>query len=159
MPSTRHKTTVKRAATTFRSETVKRGKATSHTESPWTTPRGSASSCCATCETSRVRDEVLVRVVAPGEQQLSSLFAVEPSLCGVTLAVPPDKSVLRVVEETGIFVAASCREGTCGTSETEVLDGTVDLRDSLLTPAEQAAHDTMFICVSRAACPRLVLEL
>jgi hypothetical protein len=40
-----------------------------------------------------------------------------------------------------------------------VLAGTVQHRDSLLTPAEQAAHDTMMICVSRAACPRLVLDL
>jgi hypothetical protein len=40
-----------------------------------------------------------------------------------------------------------------------VLSGEVDHRDSLLTPAEQAANDTMFICVSRAACPKLVLEL
>ena len=40
-----------------------------------------------------------------------------------------------------------------------VVSGEVDHRDSLLTPAEQAANDTMFICVSRAACPRLVLEL
>jgi hypothetical protein len=40
-----------------------------------------------------------------------------------------------------------------------VLEGEVDHRDSLLTPEEQAANDTMFICVSRAACPKLVLEL
>jgi hypothetical protein len=40
-----------------------------------------------------------------------------------------------------------------------VLEGAVDHRDSLLTPEEQAANDTMFICVSRAAGPRLVLEL
>jgi hypothetical protein len=40
-----------------------------------------------------------------------------------------------------------------------VLDGVVDHRDSLLTDDERAAHDTMFPCVSRAACPRLVLDL
>jgi ferredoxin len=77
----------------------------------------------------------------------------------MTLTVPPDKSILQVVEEAGIAVLSSCQEGTCGTCETGVLEGTVDHRDSLLTPEEQAANDTMFICVSRAACPRLVLEL
>ena len=66
---------------------------------------------------------------------------------------------LQVVEEAGIAVLSSCQEGTCGTCETPVLEGEVDHRDSLLTPAEQAANETMFICVSRAACPRLVLDL
>ncbi|MFG3296201.1 hypothetical protein ACGF3G_46405 [Streptomyces sp. NPDC048179] len=43
--------------------------------------------------------------------------------------------------------------------ETDVLEGAVDHRDSVLIPEEQAAHDTMMVCVSRAACPRLVLGL
>jgi ferredoxin len=56
-------------------------------------------------------------------------------------------------------VLSSCREGTCGTCETPVLEGDVDHRDSILTPIEQAENTVMYICVSRAACPRLVLEL
>ncbi|MCZ2822718.1 PDR/VanB family oxidoreductase [Modestobacter sp. VKM Ac-2977] len=94
-----------------------------------------------------------------GERVLSGDFDVELTLSGATLTVPPDKSILQVVEEAGIPVLSSCQEGTCGTCETGVLEGTVDHRDSLLTPEEQAANDTMFICVSRAACPKLVLEL
>lgn len=43
--------------------------------------------------------------------------------------------------------------------DTTVVAGTVDHRDVLLTPAERAAHDTMFLCVSRAAGRRLVLDL
>ncbi len=54
---------------------------------------------------------------------------------------------------------SSCETGTCGTCETPVLEGLVDHRDSVLTADEQAAGDRMMICVSRAACPRLVLEL
>ncbi|TFV67046.1 UNVERIFIED_ORG: oxidoreductase [Bacillus sp. AZ43] len=94
-----------------------------------------------------------------GEPVLTDAFEVELSLSGLSLTVPPEKSVLQVVEEAGIAVLSSCTEGTCGTCETAVLSGEVDHRDSLLTPAEQQANDTMFICVSRAACPRLVLEL
>ena len=86
-------------------------------------------------------------------------FEVELELSGETLVVPPEKSILEVVEEAGIFVLSSCREGTCGTCETNVVDGEVDHRDSILTPGEQALNATMYICVSRAACPRLVLEL
>ncbi len=94
-----------------------------------------------------------------GEPVLTGAFEVELALSGLSLTVPPDKSVLEVVEDAGISVLSSCTEGTCGTCETTVLSGEVDHRDSLLTPAEQAANDTMFICVSRAACPKLVLEL
>ena len=94
-----------------------------------------------------------------GEPVLTGAFQVELSLSGLTLEVPPEKSILQVVEDAGIDVLSSCQEGTCGTCETTVLEGSVDHRDSLLTPDEQAADDTMFICVSRAACPRLVLEL
>jgi ferredoxin-NADP reductase len=94
-----------------------------------------------------------------GEPVLTGAFEVELSLSGRTLTVPSEKSVLQVVEEAGIEVLSSCQEGTCGTCETAVLAGEVDHRDSLLTPDEQAANDTMFICVSRAACPKLVLEL
>ncbi|MGY1637679.1 PDR/VanB family oxidoreductase [Geodermatophilus sp. SYSU D00742] len=94
-----------------------------------------------------------------GEPLLQGAFEVELATSGMTLTVPPDKSILEVVEEAGVPVLSSCQEGTCGTCETPVLEGVVDHRDSLLTPAEQEANDTMFICVSRAACPKLVLEL
>jgi ferredoxin-NADP reductase len=94
-----------------------------------------------------------------GEPVRSDAFEVELATSGRVLTVPPEKSVLQVLEEAGVDVLSSCTEGTCGTCETGVLEGEVDHRDSLLTPAEQAAHDTMFVCVSRAACPRLVLDL
>jgi ferredoxin-NADP reductase len=90
---------------------------------------------------------------------LSTSFEVELSLTGKTVVVEPYQSVLEAVEAAGVQVLSSCQEGTCGTCETPVLEGEVDHRDSLLTPEEQAANDTMLICVSRAACPRLVLEL
>ncbi|WP_371750509.1 PDR/VanB family oxidoreductase [Streptomyces sp. NBC_01283] len=92
-------------------------------------------------------------------QTPSASFEVELSRSGITVTVSPDQTVLQSVEEAGVQVLTSCQEGTCGTCETAVLDGVVDHRDSLLTPAEQAGNDTMFICVSRAACPRLVLDL
>ncbi|MCO7220201.1 PDR/VanB family oxidoreductase [Klenkia sp. PcliD-1-E] len=94
-----------------------------------------------------------------GDPVRSDAFEVELSLSGKTLTVPPDRSIMAVLRENGVEVLSSCEEGTCGTCETGVLEGEVDHRDSLLTPAEQAANDVMFVCVSRAACPRLVLEL
>jgi len=86
-------------------------------------------------------------------------FEVELAQSGLTLTVTRDVSILDVLETAGVPVLSSCREGTCGTCETPVLAGQVDHRDSLLTAEEQAANNTMFLCVSRAACPRLVLDL
>jgi ferredoxin-NADP reductase len=94
-----------------------------------------------------------------GEPVLHESFQVELASTGITVTVPPDRSILSIVEEAGVLVLSSCQEGTCGTCETVIIDGDVDHRDSILTPAEQAENRIMYICVSRAACPRLVLDL
>jgi cytochrome P450/ferredoxin-NADP reductase len=77
----------------------------------------------------------------------------------MTLTVPADRSILETVEEAGVFVLASCREGTCGTCETAVIEGEVDHRDTVLDEAARAADESMMICVSRCTSPRLVLGL
>jgi ferredoxin len=86
-------------------------------------------------------------------------FEVELEQAGRTLTVRPGESILQVIEAAGVQVLSSCTQGTCGTCETTVLGGLPDHRDSLLTPAERAAADTMMICVSRSVTPRLVLDL
>jgi cytochrome P450/ferredoxin-NADP reductase len=77
----------------------------------------------------------------------------------LTLSVPPDRSILAVVEEAGVGVLSSCAEGTCGTCETAVLDGVPEHRDSVLSDEERQANDCMMICVSRSCTERLVLDL
>jgi ferredoxin-NADP reductase len=94
-----------------------------------------------------------------GEPVWKDPFEVEFALTGLTVEVPPEKSILDVAEENDVLVLSSCREGTCGTCETPVLEGDVEHRDSVLTPAEQAENRVMMVCVSRAACPRIVLDL
>ncbi|MFI6935321.1 PDR/VanB family oxidoreductase [Streptomyces sp. NPDC050287] len=96
---------------------------------------------------------------AVAEQAPAASFEVVLARSGRTLTVPPDRSVLEVAEEAGVPVLFSCREGTCGTCETDVLEGTPDHRDSLLDEDERAAGETMLICVSRSCGPRLVLDL
>ncbi|MDK8172688.1 PDR/VanB family oxidoreductase [Curtobacterium citreum] len=102
------------------------------------------------------RFEPAADVDAPGEP-----FEVELAVTGVTVTVPADRTLLEVAEEAGAFVLSSCREGTCGTCETPVLEGAVEHRDTVLSPEEQADDRSMMVCVSRArrGCPRLVLEL
>ena len=77
----------------------------------------------------------------------------------LTLTVPPDRSILSVVEEAGIGVLSSCAEGTCGTCEVQVLEGEPDHLDSVLSEAERADSSCMMICVSRSCGARLVLDL
>lgn len=86
-------------------------------------------------------------------------FEIELAQAGLILTVRPGESILQVIEGAGVQVLSSCTEGTCGTCETAVLGGLPDHRDSLLTPVERAAADTMMICVSRSVTPRLVLDL
>ena len=90
---------------------------------------------------------------------LAEAFEVELARSQVSLTVPPDRSILEVVEEAGIGVLSSCAEGTCGTCETAVLDGLPDHRDSVLTEDERHAGDCMMICVSRSCTARLILNL
>lgn len=86
-------------------------------------------------------------------------FEVELAQSGRTLTVAPDVSVLDAVRAAGVEVLFSCTEGTCGTCETDVLEGAPDHRDSVLTAEEQESGETMMICVSRCRGKRLVLDL
>lgn len=97
--------------------------------------------------------------VDAAEPARSDSFEVVLARSGLTLAVEPGRSILETVEKAGVDVLFSCREGTCGTCETDVLEGTPEHRDSLLTEEERADNETMFICVSRSLGPRLVLDL
>jgi ferredoxin-NADP reductase len=95
---------------------------------------------------------------APSPDALAT-FEIECQRSGITLTVPPDKSVYEVCEDAGVDVLGSCMEGVCGTCECEVLEGEPDHRDSVLNDAEKARNEVMMICVSRSRSERLVLDL
>lgn len=86
-------------------------------------------------------------------------FTVELARSARTVTVTPERTVLDAVHAAGVDVLSSCRQGTCGTCETTVLDGIPDHRDSLLDDDDRAAGDCMYICVSRSCTDRLVLDL
>lgn len=86
-------------------------------------------------------------------------FELRLARSGLTLTVPENKSIFDVVQEAGVSVLGSCYEGICGTCEQAVLDGEVEHRDSVLSSREQAANDTMMICVSRCRSRRLTLDI
>jgi ferredoxin-NADP reductase len=91
--------------------------------------------------------------------QCAAPFELYLSRSGLTFSVPSDRTILDVLDAAGVPVRQSCGVGTCGTCECRVLEGEVDHRDTVLTPAERQASDYMMICVSRASSPRLVLDM
>ncbi|MCQ8193094.1 PDR/VanB family oxidoreductase [Streptomyces rugosispiralis] len=94
-----------------------------------------------------------------GAESAGRAFELVLTRSGLTLTVEPERSVLRTVEAAGVPVLYSCEQGTCGTCETDVVEGEVDHHDSVLTDEERASGETMMICVSRCLGPRLVLDL
>ena len=100
---------------------------------------------------------------APVDETVASAenttFEVELAKTGTTVSVGPDESILECVRPFVPNVPASCEEGFCGTCEVRIVSGAADHRDQILTKAEQDANESMFICVSRAATPRIVIDL
>ncbi|WP_282837245.1 PDR/VanB family oxidoreductase [Microbacterium flavum] len=96
-----------------------------------------------------------------GEPVWPDPFEVELAMTGDVVTVQPSQSVLEAIEQQSptAMVLSSCRRGTCGTCEVPVLEGEIEHRDSVLTPVEREQSAVMMVCVSRAACTRIVLDL
>lgn len=92
----------------------------------------------------------------PEEAYTNSEFDVEVD--GETYHVPVDRSIVEVLNEAGCAIDTSCEEGICGTCIMEVLEGTPEHRDSVLTKSEREAGETMAVCVSRTRDQKLVLD-
>jgi ferredoxin len=86
-------------------------------------------------------------------------FVVELKRSGKEFIIPPGKSILEVLRDGGMDVSYSCEQGICGACETRVISGVPEHRDSVLTPAEQAANNTVMICCAGSKTERLVLDL
>jgi ferredoxin len=86
-------------------------------------------------------------------------FEVHLAQRNLTLTVPPEKSILQVLQDAGVEVPFSCSEGVCGTCLTQVKEGEPEHWDMYLTPEEQEKNDCMMVCISRSKSPRLVLDL
>lgn len=97
--------------------------------------------------------------VVPGPELDPTSFDVICQSTGQRIAVGPDVSVLDALNDAGMNVPSSCAEGICGTCETGVIEGDVEHRDFLLSPAERAENKSMFVCVSRCRSRELILDL
>jgi ferredoxin-NADP reductase len=92
-------------------------------------------------------------------QPLQGGFKVKLAKSGRVLVIPEGGTILDALKTAGVSVEHSCTEGICGTCETKVLAGVPDHRDSVLTPAERAANNTIMVCCSGSKSEELVLDL
>lgn len=92
------------------------------------------------------------------DTEAEGAFEVELRASGVTLQVPPGKSVLEAMIEAGLDPMFDCRRGDCGVCVAQVLEGAADHRDICLSERERA-DGSFCTCVSRASSARLVLDL
>ena len=86
-------------------------------------------------------------------------FDVVLSRAGKTIHVPANRSIFDAIQDAGISMMGSCKEGICGTCETFVIEGIPDHRDSVLNDDEKASNETMMPCVSRSCTDTLVLDI
>lgn len=118
----------------------------------------SVETLCAPWPAGSLHTERFSPVVDAGVEYTDTAFEVEFARSGVTLTIPPERSILEVAEEAGVPVVYSCEEGTCGSCETPLLAGQPDHRDSVLSDEQRRACSSMMICVSRAHSAQLVLD-
>ncbi|MFM9889823.1 MAG: PDR/VanB family oxidoreductase [Rickettsiales bacterium] len=76
---------------------------------------------------------------------------------GKTITVPVGISILDALLAEGVDCSFGCKRGECGACAVDVLEGSPDHRDVVLTKEEKAAGK-MCICVSRALSPSITLN-
>lgn len=114
-------------------------------------------SACGGRDRSRVHLERFS--AAPAAPMAASACVLRLARADVELQVEPGQTILEVLRQAGIEVASSCEQGICGACETRVLEGEIEHRDGILSPAERAAGKLMMICCSVGKGQRLVLDL
>jgi ferredoxin-NADP reductase len=86
-------------------------------------------------------------------------FEVTLARSGRVIQVAHNQTMLEALEDAGLEPPSMCRGGVCGACETTLLDGQVEHRDHVLTTEEKARMRSMMICVSRAACKGIVVDM
>lgn len=87
-------------------------------------------------------------------------FEVHLARAGLTILVPPERSLLEAMEAAGVDAPYLCRGGACGECETDVLerDGELIHNDHWLSDEDKTAGRKIMPCVSRARCTCLVID-
>lgn len=83
----------------------------------------------------------------------SGAFRVELPRHGLTIDVPPSRTLLEALEDRGIETLSNCRRGECGTCTLDVLavEGRIDHRDVFFSDVEKHEGRRLCACVSRVS--------
>jgi phthalate 4,5-dioxygenase reductase subunit len=92
---------------------------------------------------------------APSTEPNSESFTVTLADGRGSYLVPPDKTILQVLQEAGLDMPSSCEAGTCGTCRMRLLSGEADHRDLVLFDDEMDGN--IIICCSRAKSAEIVI--
>jgi vanillate monooxygenase ferredoxin subunit len=104
-------------------------------------------------------DEVHYEHFAPPAAPVGAGFRLELAQSGKSFMVPPEKSILQVLNEHGIKIATSCEQGICGTCVAKVLSGEPEHHDNFLSEFQKKSGKKIILCVSRCKSDTLVIDL
>jgi vanillate O-demethylase ferredoxin subunit len=95
-----------------------------------------------------------------GGTQEAQAFWVRLPRHDLEFVVPPERSLLDVLEEHGVETLSDCRRGECGLCALDVVElhGTIDHRDVFLSDAQKREGRRLCSCVSRVAGGGVVLD-
>ena len=113
---------------------------------------------CSAREPSQVHLERFSAVL-PAAPATGTACVLRLARTGLELKMEAGASILETLRAAGVEVASPCEQGICGACETAVLEGEIEHRDSILSPAERAAGQVMMVCCSLGKGERLVLDL
>ena len=105
------------------------------------------------------REHFSAPVASPGGEATETGFSVVLARSGMTVEVPPGRSIVSALAEAGVKVPFSCEQGLCGACLTRVIDGTPDHRDFYLSDEEHDRNDQMTLCCSRSLTASIVLDI
>src|SRR3954469_11962965 len=71
------------------------------------------------------------------EPARTDAFEVVLAQSELTLTIPPERTILDMVEEAGVGILSSCAEGTCGTCETPCSKASL----TIATPCSTRTND------------------
>lgn len=124
-------------------------------------PRGLIDAARTTAEAAGIppADMHVELFATPEASSTDAGFEVEVASTGQVVPVAADQSIIEALEDAGLDLMYDCQRGDCGICQTDVISGTPDHRDVVLSQAEKDSGKVMQICVSRSLTPRLVLDL
>lgn len=124
-------------------------------------PKGMIEAAKSVAQSNGIPDENIhfELFAAPEAQSDDQPFEVEINSTGQVFTIPVGQTIIEVLEEAGVDVMYDCQRGDCGICQTDVISGTPDHRDVVLSKDERDAGNVMQICVSRAKSARLVLDI